>query len=261
MSARSFERFDETVNDLELRELFNVLYFPFPILEGLPQAPDVQSVPPGVFGNIFDALVDRPERQAALFDYPIVWLAGDVKLGAPFRKTIEEHLKRGGTWVLTSDKLGELPAELSNVRGAKVVLAGDDGKPLVVRNQVGAGAVITILVEHGLGADERAHPAMAWLANSLLRGATPVSVSGNVLWQLNRTKHGWLVMLMNNAGVDKTQNGIARVDRRAVAEVTLESALPLKSARELTAPAPLAIDHGRLRITIPAGDLKVVELR
>jgi hypothetical protein len=264
--ARPFEVFDDGPADLELRELFNVLYFPSPILEGQPQAPDLQSLPPGVFGNLFDALVDRPERQAALYDYPIVWLAGDVKLGAPFKKTVEEHLRRGGTWVLTSDKLGELPAELTNVRGAKVLLADDDGKPLVVRNAVGAGAVITILVPHGIGPDERAHPAVAWVANALFRDLSPVQVrradgtplQGEVLWQLNRTKRGWLVLLINNHGVDKTQTGLPRVDRRASVEVQLQS--ELAHARELTASEPLTVEQGRLRVTIPPGDLKVIEL-
>ena len=62
------------------------------------------------------------------------------------------------------------------------------------------------------------------------------------------------------AAIDKTQNGIARVDRRAVAEVTLETALPVRAARELTAPAKLAIEGGKLRVSVPAGDLKVIEL-
>ena len=32
----------------------------------------------------------------------------------------------------------------------------------MVRHEVGPGAVVTILVPRGLGADERAHPVMAW---------------------------------------------------------------------------------------------------
>ena len=39
--------------------------------------------------------------------------------------------------------------------------------PLVVRNKVGKGAVITILVPRGLGLDERAHPVLPYLMNGL----------------------------------------------------------------------------------------------
>ena len=52
------------------------------IVEGQPAAPDVQSLPNGAYGNIFDVLVDRPKTAAkAIFNYPVVWAAGDVDLG------------------------------------------------------------------------------------------------------------------------------------------------------------------------------------
>ena len=74
--------FPENEADLELRELFNVCWYPAGVVEGQPAAPDVQSMPSGRYGNIFDVLVDRPEKAKAIFDYPVVWAAGDVELGA-----------------------------------------------------------------------------------------------------------------------------------------------------------------------------------
>ena len=58
--------FPENENDVELRELFNVFWHPIAQLEGQPTAPDVQSMPSGVYGDIFDVLVDRPTRQRDL---------------------------------------------------------------------------------------------------------------------------------------------------------------------------------------------------
>src|SRR5205814_1359629 len=108
---------------------------------------------------------------------------------------------------------GELctPFEVVGVELAganKLAYAGLKQLPLVVRNKVGDGAVITILVPRGLGIDERAHPVLPYLMNSLTAGLLPVEVrlpsgarpSGEVMYQVNRTKDGFLVALFNNRG-------------------------------------------------------------
>ena len=78
--CKMLNAFPESKADLELRELFNVFWHPAAIAEGQPAAPDVQSLPSGRYGNIFDVLVDRPRKAKAIFDYPVVWAAGDVDL-------------------------------------------------------------------------------------------------------------------------------------------------------------------------------------
>ena len=94
--------FPESAADRELRELFNVCWHPAGVVEGLPAAPDVQSLPSGRYGNIFDVLVDRPTKADAIFRYPVVWAAGDVDLRG-LAKTLEEYIRKGGTLVVTSD--------------------------------------------------------------------------------------------------------------------------------------------------------------
>jgi hypothetical protein len=303
--SRALQVFDESPADRALRELFNVLWHPAAILEGQPAAPDVQSLPSGVFGNLFDVLVDRPERARAIFDYAVVWAAGDVRLGAPWRPILEAYLRRGGTLVIDVTALDELGPALAGLRTtgrthvdtrwrvidgdgehettpyeraevalgtARPLFEGDKGAPLVARNTVGDGAVVTILVPHGIGLDERAHPVLPRLADALTRGLAPVEVrladgrrpGGEVLYQVNRTSAGWLVLLMNNRGVDKTQNGIARVDRRASVDLELVTRLPLGAARELTQPRALAVTRSdgqaRVRLRVEPGDLQVVSL-
>ena len=54
-------------------------------------------------------------------------------------------------------------------------------------------------------------------------GARP---AGEVMFQVNKAAVGWLVTLVNNKGVDKTQSGIARVDRSRHVDVVLHTALP-----------------------------------
>ncbi len=297
--------FQEDKNDLELRELFNVCWYPSGVLEGKPAAPDVQSMPAGAYGNIFDVLVDRPARAKAILDYPVVWAAGDVDLKG-IRPVLEEYLKRGGTLVLNVTAAAELPAALLGmtltgktttaeewaVDGEKplattpyevvgVELAHDRVQvlawaspkvPLVTRHKVGPGAVIVTLVPHLIGQDERAHPCVPLVMNAVTAGLLPVRVecadksrpTGRVLYQVNKTKDGYLVLLMNTLGIDKTQNGLARVDRRQHVDLVLRHEGVIRTAKEWTGPRDLTLAVGlrgsEVRVRVEPGDMQVVQL-
>src|SRR5207249_10218695 len=77
--------------------------------------------------------------------------------------------------------------------------------PLIIRHDVGAGAVIVTTVPHLLGQDERAHPALPYLLNGLTAGLLPVEVRlasgarprGEVMYQLNKTNEGYVVTLVS----------------------------------------------------------------
>lgn len=295
--------FEESPADVELRELFNVCWHPSGVVEGLPAAPDVQSMPGGIYGNIFDVLVDRPARADAVFRYPVVWAAGDVAFPPPWPEVLKDYLHRGGTLVLNVEVAAELPAELLGLRvqgGAataeawspdgthwhaatpyevrRVELAGATplawaagGIPLATRHAVGEGTVLVILVPRGVGLDERAHPVLPWLMNGLTKGLLPIEVvadgnppRGQVMYQVNRTRDGYLVLLINNLGVDKTPNGVARVDRRLAVEAEIRTTLPLTACTEYTLPErlPVHAEAGRhsIRLSIPAGELRVLYL-
>ncbi|NQT93630.1 MAG: hypothetical protein HQ559_12795, partial [Lentisphaerae bacterium] len=81
-------------------------------------------------------------------------------------------------------------------------------------------------------------------------------------YQVNKTKDGYLVMLVNNRGVDKTQSGVARVERRESADVVIRTSLPVKSAREYTQPRDLTVQAtgGRtdIAVRVHPGDVQVV---
>lgn len=167
-------------------------------------------------------------------------------------------------------------AEIKKVTGKVEIVASAEanGKkiPLVTRHQVGAGAVIVTLVPHLIGQDERAHPSLPYLMNALTTDLLPVEIrlangarpAGEIMYQVNKTKDGYLVALFNQRGIDKTQNGIARVDRRAVVDVLIRTRSPLKSAVEYTDRRDLSVakmgDRSEVRLRVPAGDLRVVYL-
>jgi hypothetical protein len=296
--------FPETDADRELREFFNVCWHPVGVVEGHPAAPDVQSMPNGRYGNIFDVLVDRPEKAKALSNYPIIWAAGDVELGGAMAKPLEEYVKAGGTLVVNVEAAKKLPpaflgfAPTANIlRAEEWALNGDAARsttpfevveikpttaqvlatagkdaPLLVRNKAGEGAVVTVLVPRGLGLDERAHPVLPYLMNGLTTDLLPVRVeladgkrtAGEIQYQVNRTKDGYVVMLMNNRGVDKTQNGVARVDRRQFVDVVIRTKLPVKSAKEWTGPRDLPLTPGAnettQKVRVHPGDVQVIGL-
>ncbi|MBI2804341.1 MAG: hypothetical protein HYX68_05075 [Planctomycetes bacterium] len=293
--------FQEDKNDLELRELFNVCWHPAGELEGKPASPDVQSMPSGVFGDIFDVLVDRPGKAAALTQYPVVWAAGDVRLGGKMFSAVEDYVKKGGTLVVNVVAAKALPATFTGLKvtgnrtraekwsldgvvwsnatpfevadatlqGAKALAIAGAKSPLITRHAVGDGAVITVLVPHGLGLDERAHPCLPVLMNALTDDLLPVDVrladgrhpTGEIMYSVNKTKTGWLVSLYNHRGIDKTQNGIARVDRKAFVDVAIRTPRKWASVREMTDPRDLAVNKkGEIVLRVPAGDLRVVAL-
>jgi hypothetical protein len=312
-SCKMLHVFQEDKNDVELRELFNVFWHPSCILEGQPASPDVQSMPSGVYGDIFDVLVDRPSKSQVLTNYPIIWAAGDVQFHAELIKTLEGHLQRGGTLVVNINQARQLPAawlgvNLSNVThlcedwspdgdkylpavsfgcvkatlaGAKAIawampndFAGGKNKPLplITRYQVGKGSVIATMMPNHIGLDERAHPALPCLMNGLTANLLPVEVrlangqrpAGEIMYSVNRTKDGWLLGLYNHRGLDKTQTGIARVDRKSYIDVDLTTELPVASAKEWTGPSELSLQkngkHTTIRLRVHPGDLQVVGL-
>jgi hypothetical protein len=85
--------------------------------------------------------------------------------------------------------------------------------------------------------------------------------TGEIMYSVNKTKTGWLVSLYNHRGIDKTQNGIARVDRKAFVDVAIRTPRKWASVREMTDPRDLAVNKkGEIVLRVPAGDLRVVAL-
>ena len=113
-----------------------------------------------------------------------------------------------------------------------------------------------------LGLDERMTPAGAHLLAHVCAEATPVRVSGDAQYLINRTARGWVVTLFNNRGVEKPPQGMAQVDRAASVHVTINLREgSIGQAREWTVGAPLErAGEDRIGVTIPPGGVRVVEL-
>ncbi len=129
-------------------------------------------------------------------------------------------------------------------------------------NKVGKGSVVFAAVPDLLGEDERITPFAAHMLAHVFADAAPVKVTGDVEYLINRTANGWVVTLLNNNGVFKTQQGMAQVDRSAYVNVTI--ALPgqqIQSATEWTTDRTLTPNGASVSVQIAPGSLAIVELR
>ena len=153
--------------------------------------------------------------------------------------------------------------ERVEARGAEVLMKTTSGDPVVTVNHLGRGRVVFCAVPDLLGLDERLVPAAAHMLAHLFADATPLTVRGDVEYLVNRNSRGWVVTLINNRGVYKPQQGLARVEREEVADVTLEMS-GVARATEWTNEEELAVKHGSggdlVTLRVPPGGVRVVEL-
>ena len=275
--------------DRALRELFGVAYYPGLVVEGEPAIADRQPFTSGVFGDIFDVLTATDGvGKSPLNAYRAVVVGGRIEWSAEWTQKITDYVRNGGTLVLNAAQIKGLPSQLLGVRltnemaeadtgrceealsgqmfryerielkGATTLITASNGDPLVTINRVAKGTVIFSALPDLLGRDERMTPFAAHMLAHVFADATPVKVTGDVEYLINRTANGWIVTLLNNNGVFKTQQGMAQVDRNAYVTVTIslrnekiQSATDWISDRALNPQS----------IRIAPGGIAVVEIR
>ena len=101
-------------------------------------------------------------------------------------------------------------------------------------------------------------PFAAHMLAHVFADATPVTVTGDVEYLINRTATGWVVTLLNNNGVFKTQQGMAQVDRSAYVTATIRVRnAKIQSATDWITDRALNPEN----IRIAPGGVAVVEIR
>jgi hypothetical protein len=198
-----------------------------------------------------------PSPLSLLDSYRAVVVGGHIEWSKPWVQHLTDYIKSGGSVVVNSAQIKDLPTELLGVRltgatgeahnarclspgeapqdlsgqifryervelrGAIALMTAMGGDPLVTVNKVGKGTLIFAAVPDLLGEDERMTPLGAHLLAHVFAEAAPVKVSGDVEFLLNRNRSGWVVTLLNNNGVFKPQQGLAQVDRSAYVTATI----------------------------------------
>jgi hypothetical protein len=242
-----------------------------------------------------DAQGTRSKIQSLLPAYRAVVLGGRIDLSAEWVRRLNDYVRNGGTVVVNSAQSQKLSQEFLGVRllndtgeshnalclapgheaenlkgqifrydklelkGATPLITVPSGEPIVTVNKVGQGTVVFAAVPDLLGEDERITPLAAHMLAHVFADIVPVKVTGDVEYLINRTSNSWIVTMLNNNGVFKTQQGMAQVDRSAYVTVTIGD--KIKSATELTSDAPLKPVNGIVSVQIPPGGVAIVELR
>lgn len=280
--------------DRALRELFGVAYYPALVVEGEPAIADRQPFISGVFGDIFDVLTATDGVKSSLGAYRAVVVGGRLEWSPEWIRNATDYVRNGGTVVVNAAQIKGLSDQFLGVRltnataeadtarclaeesqdlsgqmfryekvelkGATALVTTSNGDPLVTLNKVGKGTVILSLLPDLLGHDERVTPFAAHLLAHVFNDATPVKVSGDVEYLINRTANGWVVTLINNNGVFKPQQGLAQVDRSAY--VTVKIGLrsgQIQSATDWI--TDRALNPANLTVSVAPGGVAVVELR
>ncbi len=110
-----------------------------------------------------------------------------------------------------------------------------------------------------LGEDDRMVPLAAHLLTHIFADALPLKITGDVEYLINRTANSWVVTLLNNNGVFKTQQGMAQVDRSAYVNVTI-SGKQIQRATEWTSDTPVKVENNQLTVKIAPGGVAIVEI-
>jgi len=241
-----------------------------------------------------DVQGSRSKIQSLLPSYRAVVVGGRIEWSNEWIQRLSEYVRNGGTVVLNAAQIKRLPEQFLGVRllndtgeahnalctspgeesqdlhgqiyryervelkGATTLIAVPSGDPLVTVNKVGKGSVVFAAVPDLLGEDERITPFAAHMLAHVFADAVPLKVTGDVEYLINRTANGWIVTLLNNNGVYKTQQGMAQVDRSAYVTATIGN--QIKSATEWTSDAPLKPNNGTVSIQIPPGGVAIVEI-
>jgi hypothetical protein len=287
-------------SDRALRELFGVAYYPGLVVEGEPAIADRQPFVSSVFGDVFDVVTasSRSTATSPISPYKAVVVGGRIDWSTEWIKQLGDYVRNGGTLILNSAQVKGLPEQLTGVhltnmsaegdnakclstgestqdlrgqlfryeqlelKGASALITTTSGEPLVTVNKVGKGTFIFLAVPDLLGEDERMVPFAAHLLAHIFVDATPVKVSGDVEYLVNRNSSGWVVTLLNNNGVFKTQQGMAQVDRHAYVNVAISlKGQRVQSATEWTEDKQLAISGDQVSLRMAPGGIAVIELK
>ena len=237
----------------------------------------------------------RSKMAKLLPSYRAVVVGGRIDWSPEWIARLNDYVRNGGTVVLNAAQIKKLPEQFLGVRllndtgeahnasclspneepqnlkghifrfeklelkGANALITVPTGAPLVTVNKVGKGNVIFVAVPDLLGENERMTPFAAHLLAHIFSDAVPLKVNGDVEYVINRTADSWIVTMLNNNGVFKTQQGMAQVDRSAYVTVTIGP--QVQTATEWLSDSTLKPNNGVVSVQIAPGGVAIVEIK
>ena len=293
------DRFRYGRHEKMLEEFFWTAFYPIGPESEKPITGTNEVYLPGVFGDIFDVIFAYPDasKWKSIDSYPVVIANGEIELTVAEGRRLSQYVQGGGTLLVGDGHLsgpglaelklptsepyreassyqwmdGKAPHESPRFRYRAITFDPEQGRVLArapngdvfcAAIDRGKGRIVYLSVPHGLSISQRAVPAVARLIAHLTRGLTPIEVDGDVKWMLNKTETGWIVTLLNPAGQAKPQHGITPTDYRQNRAIVIRSHVPIQTADDWLFPDdPLKVENNTLRCEVPAGGVRIIELR
>lgn len=203
-----------TTGDRQLRDLFDQQLFPGSDhihTNPFPSNPELSYLRPTPYGESFDVLTTAVPPEV-LPTYPVILLAGDIEFAPAVLGELEKSLRRGSRVLMSAGHRAALGADFERM--------ARQGEVEVLEAWTNSVTGRTTAISNAR---------LAQLAQASL----PIEISGDpIQYQINRTARGWVVELINNAGVRKKPKEPAITDPNAIAHVVLRPKVPVASVRE-----------------------------
>ena len=252
-----------------------------------------------VFDALTPDFPDQTSFRSAIGDYRAAVLIGEYGDNPGMENVLRDYVSGGGTLVLNAQQMTKgFPASFTGVvpgagwrtgarsfttlspMGAEVLKRDAEGRTLFTRHAYGKGRVVVCaedwlvpwyggddagqtraLQETQIG-DPVRYPEIEWLFDCLEDDLLPVKVvSGDVQYGISRTKDGWAVYLINNGGVVKAWDRFEEIDPKGMRVELDVSRIPHVTAVEHVVGADVEMRGDHVVLTVPSGDVRVVEIR
>lgn len=232
---------EPTEGDRQLRDLFDYQLFPgSDHIHHKPNSDNYESsyLVSTPFGEMFDVQLTSASAEM-LASYPVILLAGDITFEDALIEKLEGSLKQGRKLFLSSAQQAAMSsqqlARLTQYPGLEILQSWTN--PVTGRSTAISNPRLQQLVRESL----------------------PVEVSGDpIQYQVNRTANGWVVELVNNAGVAKKPDQPQVIDPNAIARVVLKPRMRCTSAKEWRSSRTYPIPE-EIRLEIGPGQSAFVE--
>jgi hypothetical protein len=201
--GRPWGTLDPTPGDQEIMDLFQHQIFPGSdhVHQPFdPENPEKTYLPATPYGEIFDVHLSNA-RSEVLSAYPVLILVGDHELDLQFITKLHTALRAGSQLLIHPRHAEQLGDNLQSLQGT--------GHVEILKSEILPSTQRPTAITNCKLANLRD----TWL---------PVKIEGDpIQYQINQTPNGWMIELVNPAGVIKSPTQPVRMDTTQIANVQI----------------------------------------